>query len=128
MGDDIKPAFDTMDTDGDGSLSFDEFMIGLRGPLSSSRLKVVQAAFKKADRNGDGILNAEDLKRTYNVREHPKYKSGEWDAQQVYESFLNSLEPDPAKRDGHVTEEEFIKYYTGVSASVDKDSHFDLMM
>ena len=68
----------------------------------NNRLKVVQEAFKKADRTGDGILDAKDLKRIYKVTEHPKYKNGEWDENRVFQEFLNSFEPDEKQRDGKV--------------------------
>jgi len=35
----------------------------LQKPLEGSRLKVVQQAFKKADKTGDGVLDWKDLKR-----------------------------------------------------------------
>lgn len=38
----------------------------------------------------------------YKVTEHKKYKNGEWDENKVFEEFLKSYEPDPAKRDGKV--------------------------
>lgn len=123
-----KTLFNTFDKDGSGSLSFDEFLIGLRGNMNNSRLNTVKAAFKKADRSGDGIFDAKDLKRVYKVTEHPKYKNGVWDEQQVFEEFLKSFEPDESKRNGQVTEEEFINYYAGVSASIDNDAYFDLMI
>lgn len=120
--------FTFFDKDGSGQLSFDEFLVGLRGNLNENRIKVVKEAFKKADRSGDGVFDAKDLKRVYKVTEHPKYKNGEWDENQVFMEFLKSFEPDEAKRDGKVTEEEFINYYAGVSANIDNDAYFNLMI
>lgn len=120
--------FKTFDKDGSGSLSFDEFLIGLRGNLNDGRMKIVKEAFKRADRSGDGVFDAKDMKRVYKVTEHPKYKNGEWDENQVFTDFLKSFEPDESKRDGKVTEEEFINYYAGVSANIDNDAYFNLML
>lgn len=120
--------FATFDKDGSGSMSFDEFLVGLRGNLNATRLKNVKAAFKKADRSGDGVFDVKDLKRVYKVTEHPKYKNGEWDENQVFLEFIKSFEPDESKRDGKVTEEEFINYYAGISASIDNDAYFGLMI
>jgi len=120
--------FNTFDKDGSGQLSFDEFLLGLRGNLNEGRTKVVKEAFKKADRSGDGVFDAKDMKRVYKVTEHPKYNNGEWDEAQVFTDFLKSFEPDETKRDGKVTEEEFINYYAAVSANIDNDAYFNLMI
>lgn len=126
--DELKTLFNELDKDGSGKLSFDEFLIALRGRMSQSRLAIIDKAFKKFDKSGDGVVTYEDIKRVYNVREHPNYKNGKWTEQQCLENFLNSFEPDESKRDGKVTHEEFVNYYAGVSASVDNDAYFDLMM
>lgn len=70
--------------------------------MNGNRLKVVQEAFKKADKTGDGVFDAKDMKRVYKASEHPKYKNGEWDETQVFQEFLKSFEPDESKRDGKV--------------------------
>merc|ERR1712043_126841 len=48
-GEEVKELFSTMDKDGSGELSFDEFLIGLRGQLNQKRLESVKRAFHKAD-------------------------------------------------------------------------------
>jgi hypothetical protein len=48
---------------------------------------------------------------------------------QVLEEFLSTFEMQLSdKPDGIVTEDEFIEYYTNVSASIDDDGYFSQMM
>jgi len=123
-----KNIFAAFDADGTGSIGFEEFLAKLRPPMSKSRVDLIHKAFKKADKTGDGVINAKDLKGIYNVRCHPKYQNGEWTEKQCFEEFLKSFEPDEARRDGQVTLDEFMDYYSGVSNSIDEDAYFDLMM
>lgn len=62
-----------------------------------------------------------------NARSHPKYQSGEWSEDEVLRSFLDSIDT-PGNPDGKVTRDEFMNYYAGVSATIDDDCYFDLMM
>lgn len=62
-----------------------------------------------------------------NARSHPKYQSGEWTEDEVLRSFLDSIDT-PGNPDGKVTRDEFMNYYAGVSATIDDDCYFDLMM
>ena len=73
------------------------------------------------------MVAIEDLKGVYNARHHRKYVNGEWTEEQVFRSFLDSFDS-PDDPGGKVTREEFLNYYSGVSASVDNDAYFDLMM
>mgnify|MGYP001819325319 CR=1 FL=1 len=120
--------FGSFDKDGNGTISFDEFVVGLRGDLSGVRLDIVKEAFKRADRSGDGVFDIKDFMEVYNVTEHPKYKIGEWDEGRIFEAFLQFYQPDKSKRDGMVTQEDFINYYTGISASIDNDDYFVLIV
>ncbi|KAI8509274.1 PREDICTED: calcyphosin-like protein [Branchiostoma belcheri] len=124
----LREIFTTFDTDGGGTLHFDEFLKGIRSNMSEGRQGIVKKAFEKADKSGDGVITPADMKGVYNARQHPKYKNGEWTEKECFEEFLKTFEPDASKRDGRVTQEEFMNYYCGISASIDNDAYFDLMM
>ncbi|KAK3090470.1 hypothetical protein FSP39_012128 [Pinctada imbricata] len=119
--------FSRIDKDGSGQLSFDEFLMALRPPMNKNRKGLIIQAFRKLDKTGDGVVTVEDLQGVYNVKKHKKYISGEWTEDQCLKEFLDSFDT-PNEKDGQVTEEEFINYYSGVSASIDNDAYFHLMM
>ncbi|KAM3600383.1 uncharacterized protein V6R79_022637 [Siganus canaliculatus] len=119
--------FQQFDRDGSGTIDFDEFLISLRPQMSKARKEVVMQAFRKLDKTGDGVITVEDLRGVYNAKYHPKYQNGEWTEDQVFRTFLDSFDS-PYDKDGKVTHEEFINYYCGVSASIDSDVYFILMM
>ncbi|KAL2097104.1 hypothetical protein ACEWY4_006311 [Coilia grayii] len=119
--------FRLFDKDGSGTLDFQEFLEALRPMMSHTRKQIVAEAFKKLDRTGDGTVTVEDLQGVYNSQHHPKFKNGEWSEEQVFRSFLDSFDS-PYNKDGKVTKEEFLNYYSGVSASIDNDEYFVAMM
>ncbi|XP_017845817.1 calcyphosin-like protein [Drosophila busckii] len=125
---DIDDLFKTFDADNDGSINMTEFLIKLRPPMNNHRLDLIDQAFAKLDTNGDGEINADDLKHIYSVRDHPKYLSGELTESEILKLFLNNFENGSDNQDGIVTKEEFVNYYATVSASIDNDAFFDLMM
>ncbi|KAG0421594.1 hypothetical protein HPB47_002556 [Ixodes persulcatus] len=126
-GEDYDKLFDRFDADGSGTIKFDEFMRAIRPRMTPSRLALVEKAFAKLDRSGDGQVTYEDMQGVYSVRNHPDYLNGEKTEKELLTKFLASFEQGGVV-DGAVTKDEFIDYYAGVSASIDEDAYFDLMM
>nr|QNL34489.1 calcyphosin-like protein [Galeruca daurica] len=122
-----KEMFEKFDTDGSGSVNVDEFLVHIRPPLNDARRNMIDLVFKKMDKNGDGVISIDDLKNLYDVRADPLYISGEESKNTILQRFLDNFETG-ATKDGQVTHEEFLNYYAGVSASIDNDCYFNLVM
>ncbi|CAF3046054.1 unnamed protein product [Rotaria sp. Silwood2] len=123
----IEELFRIMDIDQSGHIDYEEFLRRLRPPMNNFRLDLIAKAFAKLDKNHDGQITVDDLRGLYIVKNHPKYMNGEWSEDQVLRHFLDCFDYGNHK-DGVVTRDEFIDYYSGVSASIDNDMYFDLMM
>mmetsp|Transcript_170758 Transcript_170758/g.414912 ORF Transcript_170758/g.414912 Transcript_170758/m.414912 type:complete len:704 (-) Transcript_170758:99-2210(-) len=118
--------FNFYDKNGDGEVSFDEFLLGVRGRMNERRTKLVHDAFHTLDKDDSGIIDIDDIARFYNARSHPDVMAGKKTEEEVLHTFLDTF--DVKTRDRKVTVEEFEEYYTGVSASIDDDNYFQLMM
>ena len=60
--------------------------------MNKARIRVVEEAFKKLDKTGDGFVTIEDLRGVYDVRNHPKYLNGEATEEELYIKFLANFE------------------------------------
>ena len=114
------------DTDRDGNVNFDEFLVAIRGQLNATRQAVVDAAFFKFDLDGSGYITASDLKVVYNVSMHPKVISGDITEDEAFLEFLANF--GDKNNDGNITKEEWNDYYAAVSASIDGDEQFVQLM
>jgi len=118
--------FKYFDKNNDGKICYDEFLRALRGDMNARRTELAMLAFKKLDKTGDGYITVDDIKDAYDVSFHPEFKQGKKSKQAILEEFLSQW--DTVKKDGIVTPDEWIEYYKDVSASIDDDDYFELMI
>ena len=143
------------DDDGDGMITYQEFIHGLRGKMNDRRMNMVRKAYGVLDSSGDGVVTLGDIMATYSVEDHPEvhfcitlvYKrlllmwlllclltwnlqvqQGKKTPEEVFKVFLDSFEGPHGDKDGTVTHEEWIDYYSNISCSIDNDDYFVLMM
>ncbi len=122
----LSALFDFFDKDKDGNVCFDEFLVGVRGSPNSRRQALIDKAFLKFDRDGNGYVDANDLRGVYNCSHHPKVQRGEMTEDQAFREFLQSF--NDRNRDGRITKDEWDEYYAAVSSSIDNDDHFVQLM
>lgn len=119
--------------DGNGEIDFGELMRNVVGEMNQNRKAYVQKAFKKIDRDGNGVLNIDDIKGVYNAKMHPDVKSGKKSEEEILSEFLDTFElhysmNHPESRDRQITLQEFIEYYNNISCTIDNDDYFELMI
>jgi Ca2+-binding EF-hand superfamily protein len=129
----IKTLYNYFDSDRSGSVDYDEFLRSLRGPMNANRKKLVAQAYNKLDKDRSGYIDINDIKGVYSAKTHPDVLSGKKTEEQILLEFLETFETHHNLRnndapDHVVTKEEFEEYYNNISASIDNDQYFELMM
>lgn len=122
----LRACFGAFDTDGIGFISFDEFLMGLRGDLNARRKKMVMLAYDVLDVDGSGQVTYADIEQAYNTSQCAEVLAGLKTEEEILEAFFDQWDTDT--KDGVVTKDEFIEYYKNVSASIDDDDYFELMI
>jgi len=116
----------SLDTNGDGNVNYDQFLVGVRGEPSKVRADIIGAAFAKFDSEGVGSVKASDLKVAAVVSSHPKVVSGDLTEDEAFLEFLSNF--GDKSNDGRISVIEWVDYYSAVSAAVADDQHFVNLM
>ena len=131
----LEAIFDRFDPDNNGEINYDEFLREIMGPMNKRREALVRKAFTKIDADGSGVLDIHDIRKRYNAKKHPDVMSGKVSEDEVLFEFLDTFEAaysikhgDSKSRDRSVNMDEWIEYYQNISASMDNDDYFELMM
>jgi len=129
----IQLLYEAIDVDDSGEINYDELLRAIRGPLNSFRKGLVDQAWNKLDKDRNGVLDIDDIRDVYSAKQHPDVRAGKRTEDDVLGEFLETFEmhhnlKTPSARDRRVTYEEFLEYYNNVSASIDDDRYFELMM
>lgn len=125
--DDLDKLFKKFDSDRNGSIKYEELIKAIRPSMNRNRLNTIMKAFEKLDKTNDGVITIDDMRNSYDVRSHSEYKNGDKSEDEVINSFLKKFE-EGGCINGQITRDEFVDYYSGVSASIDDDTYFELML
>ena len=102
--------------------------------MNERRKKIVLQAFQSFDKNGNGIIELDDIRDTYNAKMHPDVKSGKKTEEEVLAEFLDTFEyqfnllNDEKTDDSKVSLEEFMEYYNNISIGIKDDDYFEEMI
>ena len=125
---DIRECFNIFDKNKNGRIEYDEFIRTLRGRMNITRTSIVLKAFDKVDVDKSGIIELNEIKSRYNVKNNVDVKSGKKTEEEVYYEFLDTFETHhnikKGVRDKRVTRDEFVDYYNDISMNVDEDELF----
>lgn len=128
----------SIDKDGSGCVSYNEFLYALRGgQMNKKRVDVTKQAFEiicaKSSQSGaekasgytDPVANIHDFSATYDASQHKDVLSGKKSENQVLSEFMKNFDLDG---NGYVTFTEFLQYYDMMSCSYDNDDAYCLMV
>lgn len=73
---DIQALMKYYDVDGDGNITYDEFLSGLKDELTGRRKAMVDKAFIILDKDGSGKLTVSDIRGIYDVTAHKDFIEG----------------------------------------------------
>lgn len=99
-----------------------DFFNIIRPNLTANRINIIDQAFSKLDPRGIGSTDFTTFKNTYIVDKHPRYQNGDLSKASIYEKVLANF------ANNIITKEDFINYYAAISAQIEKDIYFDLLM
>ena len=96
----LQALFTFYDINGDGLVSIDEFMRGLREPLTERRMNLVTKAFMILDTNENGTITVDDIREMYDVSCHKEFMEGKKTKDQIIEEYLEGFTGLSSNNDG----------------------------
>jgi Ca2+-binding EF-hand superfamily protein len=122
---DVRQLFIYFDKDGSGSIDLNEFIDGLREPVSERRMYIINCAFNKLDTKKQSSISADYLASSYDATRHPEVMARRMTTN---DALLNFMETFDVSNDGYVSKEEFQNYYINVSQAIENDEYFELLL
>ncbi|CUG88213.1 Ca2+-binding protein, putative [Bodo saltans] len=121
----LDAVFNTFDRNGDGKVTIAEFVRTMRGEMNSRRVAIVQEAFTRLNRDGRGDVELHDLIDVFstNASLHPDAGKGA-SHEELIREFLDAW----GGSNGRISRAQFVEYYSDISAGIDKDDYFELLV
>ena len=122
----IDDVFTAFDRDRSGFIDVTEFLVACRGDLNDRRKKMVNMAFNILDKDRSGVVTVDEMMEAYDFTKNPEVIAGKKSLKEAAVEFMRQW--DRHDVDGIVSYEEFEDYYKEISASIDGDDYFELMI
>ena len=114
------------------NISFDQLINLIKGNLQERRKLYIIGIFENIDIEKKGEVSIQKLKNMYNSKYHPDVLNGTKSQEDAFEQFCNSLDlycqVNDIQTNGNISFENFIDYYSGVSACIPDDILFEDML
>ena len=127
----IKNLFEMFDKTNTGLVNYEEFLRYVRGEVNATRKGLIELAFKKLDKEGRGAVDVKYMKGQFDAKNHPDVKTGKKNEDQVLGEFLETFEMFANLKNinsPEINKDEFQEYYENVSAAIDDDKYFELVI
>ena len=108
-----------------GMVKYKSLVQAVRGFLNEPRMKVVQQAFDKFEKDKWGRVMMKTIEDRYDVTEHPKVVSGEMTKTEAEFEFYSKFDK---RSDQPVAFDEFVDVYEWISANCNEDEAFKTMV
>jgi Ca2+-binding EF-hand superfamily protein len=108
----------------DGGVSYEEFVSGLREPLSERRHRMLEKVYSSLDPGNRGFVTTEDIIGVYDVSLDPSFIAGKKAKHALVDEFLSNFESE----NGFISKRDFFEYYEDISISLGSEEAFVKML
>ena len=119
--------FNHFDRENKGLLNYEYFIDGIRPKMSQKRFDLVNTAFKCLDINNVNILDGSFIVNSFDASGHPDVFLGTKNIDELTQEWLNNFDIGATIK-GKMTKNEFINYYSNISAVISNEDYFELLL
>lgn len=113
------------DTNGDGLISYSEFVRALIEDLTPRRAKILNKVVNSLDKSGSGSISVSDIVSVFDVSQNPAFIERRKTRDQLLQDFLSNFE---SVKNGSISRDDFIEYYRDISMNFPADEYFVRMI
>ena len=130
--DDLKILFNYANKNDNDILSTGQLINIIKGTLNEQRKLYIIEVFSKIDTEQKKKISIQLLKNMFNAKKHPEVINGTKSKEEILEQFCYSLdlycEINGIEKNGDLSFENFVDYYSCVSASIPDEVYFEDMI
>ena len=128
----LKILYNYANKDDSDIISTDQLINIIKGTLDEQRKLYIVDVFSNIDTQHMGKVSVQLLKNIFNAKNHPEVINGTKAQEEVFEQFCYSLdlfcEINGIPKNGELSLENFVDYYSSVSASIPDEVYFEDMI